>query len=520
MLNPAATLSVTREQALADVMKIELARDDLALFSEYMSTDTEGFAWYVAYKMHQLIAYELQQVLVYLMTGGKQGTQFLLVLTPPQHGKSALVSRFFPAFALGKMPNLRILEVSYGADLASENSRYVRNMILSSQYQAVFGEMSSSDEPVVLASDSKGAAAWDLAAPHRGGMIATGVGGAVPGRAKGLGLFDDPIKGEKEAQSQQIRDDAWDFYVASFRPRMIAGVMVMTHWHPDDPAGRVIKDMVLKRGGDKWKILMLPGIVEDGMFAKNKAEQKQKMAEGVYLPLRDPLGRAIGEVVCPELLSRTEMLKIRTTQGDRHFSALYQQNPYSKEGQKYKREWFSKVVTKLPEDVTILQIVRYWDKANSAGGDYSAGVLMAYCSDGYFYILDVERKQGTSRTRNQAMLKCAGDDRDQHGKVETWHQQDPGSAGKDSAESTNLVLVGFPAKFEPVTGDKETRSEGLEDAFEGGMVILLKGAWNEAFVDECVSFPRGKYDDQVDAASSAYNKLLEKIGKKRKSKVL
>ena len=515
---PSATLNVSREQALAEVMKIELAREDLAFFSEYMSTDADGFAWYTAYKMHQLIAYELQQVLLYLMSDGSEGTQFLLILTPPQHGKSALVSRFFPAFALGKMPNLRVLEVSYGADLASENSRYVRNMVLSDQYQAVFGKMSPSDEPVVLAADSKGAAAWDLAAPHRGGMIATGVGGAVPGRAKGIGLFDDPIKGEKEAQSQQIRDDAWDFYVASFRPRMRAGVMVMTHWHPDDPAGRVIKDMVLKPNGDKWKILMLPGIIEDGMFAANKEEQRIKMTEGVYLPLRDPLGRAVGEVVCPELLSRTEMLKIRSTQGDRHFSALYQQNPFSKEGQKYKREWF-KTVTKLPDGVTIKYILRYWDKANSAGGDYSAGVLMAYCSDGYFYILDVKRKQGTSHLRNQMMKERAQDDREQFGKVETWHQQDPGSAGKDSAEATNVTLVGFPAKFETVSGDKEARSDPLEDAFEGGMIFLLKGAWNEAFIEECVAFPRGRNDDQVDAASSAYSKLLEKIGNKRKSKI-
>ena len=70
-----------------------------------------------------------------------------------------------------------------------------------------------------------------------------------------------------------------------------------------------------------------------------------------------------------------------------------------------------------------------------------------------------------------------------------------------------------------MTGDKEARSDSLEDAFEGGMVILLKAAWNEAFIDECVAFPRGKNDDQVDAGASAYNKLLEKIGTHRKSKI-
>jgi predicted phage terminase large subunit-like protein len=514
-----ATLNVSRDEAFDDVKRILLAKDHLAHFSEFMSTDEDGLSWYMAYRMHQIMAYELEQVLLYVMTNGKEGTQFLLILMPPQHGKSTMVSRFFPAFALGKMPNLRILHVSYGADLASTNSRVVRNMVLSDKYQAVFGRYSPSDEPVVLASDSKAAAEWDLAAPHRGGMIATGIGGAIPGRPKGLGIFDDPIKGEKEAQSQQVRDDAWDFYVASYRPRLLAGVLPMTHWHPDDPAGRIIQDMISKPNGDKWKILMLPGIIEDGMFAANKEEQHKRMAEGVYLPLRDPLGRAVGEVVCPEILSKNEMMKIRSTMGDRHFTALYQQMPYSKEGQKYKREWF-KTVTKIPDDVTIKFIVRLWDKANSTKGDFTVGVLMAYCSDGFFYIIDVVRGQWSSYDRDQKMKKTAESDHEKYGKVYIWHQQDPGSAGKDSAEATNRLLMGYPAKFETVTGDKAARSEPLESAFQGALVFLLQGAWNEAFIVECVAFDNGNHDDQVDAASGAYNKLLEMIGMHRKSKIL
>ncbi len=517
---PAAQLNVSREEARAEVGKILLAREDLAFFSEYMSTDDDGIAWYVAYKMHQLISYELQKVLVYLMTDGQEGTQFLMILTPPQHGKTSLVSRYFPAFSLGKMPNLRIIEVSYGADLAVGNSRAVRNMIISNQYQSVFGKFSPSEEPIMLAGDSKAAAEWDLSAPYRGGMIATGVGGAVPGRAKGLGIWDDPIKGEKEAQSEAIREDAWDFYTSSFRVRMRAGVLVMTHWHPDDPAGRIIKDMISKPDGDKWKILVLPGIVDEGMFATSREEQRKKMMDGVYVPLRDPLGRSVGEVVCPEILSKGEMLKMRTTMGDRLFSALFQQLPYPKEGQKYKRDWF-RTVPKLPEGVTIRFVVRYFDKANSSSGDYTVGVLMAYCSDGYFYILDVVRGRWTSYEREQKMLKTAEADKEQYGSlVKTWHQQDPGSAGKDSAEATNRALMGFNAKFETMTGDKETRSEPLESAFQGGMVFLLQAAWNQDFIDEYVAFPRGGFDDQVDAGSSAYNKLLQMIGKKKESRVL
>lgn len=517
---PSATLNVSRDQARQEVGRILLAQERLDHFAQYMSTDADGFAWYVAYKMHQLIAYELEQVLLYLQTNGEMGTQFLMIMCPPQHGKSALVSRFFPAFALGKLPDLRVLEISYGADLASEHSRYVRNIILSSQYQAVFGKYSATDEPVILAADSKSAAAWDLAAPHRGGMIATGVGGAVPGRARGLVIWDDPIKGHKEALSQQTRDDAWEFYVSALRVRMLAGVLVMTHWNPDDPAGRIIKEQVTKPKGDKWKILMLPGIVEEGLFATSKEEQIKKMHEGVYLPMRDPLGRVVGDVLCPEILSKTEMMKIRETQQDFYFSSLYQQTPYPKDGQKYKREWF-RAIPKIPDGVKIKYIVRYWDKANSTRGDYTAGVLMAYCSDGFFYILDVVRVRGTSYERDQVIKKTAEADEKNYDKVFIWHQQDPGSAGKDSAEATNRLLMGFIAKFETVTGSKEDRSDPLESAFQGGLIFLLLGAWNVPFTDECVAFvgDGSGHDDQVDAASSAYNKLLEMIGMHRKSRI-
>ena len=95
--------------------------------------------------------------------------------------------------------------------------------------------------------------------------------------------------------------------------------------------------------------------------------------------------------------------------------------------------------------------------------------------------------------------------------AQLWHQQDPGGAGLDSARDTNKALAGLPAHFEPVTGDKETRADPWSSALEADNVRLLKGSWNQAFVDEHLSFPKGKNDDQVDAASSAYTKLTGEL---------
>lgn len=517
---PVTALSVSREELLTDVGQILTARESLAYFAEYMSMDADGIAWYTAYKVHQLIARELEKVLMYIETGGKKGTQFLIVLTPPQIGKSTLISRMFPAYAIGRMPNLRVLEISYGADLASEHSRFVRNLVLSDRYQSVFGKLSPSSEPVTLASDSKSAAAWDLAAPNRGGMIAAGVGGAVPGRAKGLVIWDDPIKGHKEAQSQDILNDAWDFYVSALRVRMTACVLVMTHWHSDDPAGRMMKEMMLKPNGDQYKIISLAQLIEEDMFARDKDDQRQRMLEGVYLPLRDPLKRKVGEVLCPELLSKSEVLKIREN-SEFYFSALHQQQPYPKDGQKYKREWFE-TVKKLPDDAKIKHIVRYWDKANSKRGDFTVGVLMCYCTNEFFYVLDVARIRDTSYGRNEFMKKVSAKDTETYGKVYIWHQQDPGQAGVDAAEATNRLLMGYPVFYETVTGNKESRSEDMESGFQGKFIKLIEGAWNDPFISECVAFngENKGHDDQVDAGSSAYHKLLAMIGKNRKSRIL
>jgi predicted phage terminase large subunit-like protein len=506
-----ALLQIKPDQYLEEASARMLASEDMASFGEYIYPD-----WYRAYDMHRYIAFYCEQVLKYLAGDTKNGIQNLMILTPPQHGKSVTVSNVFPAYALGKMPNLRILMGSYGADLSTDNSREVRNIVLSSAYQAVFGKFSASDEPVRVSSDSRATAKWDLAAPHRGGMIATGVGGAFTGRAKGLVILDDLIKDHRAAESQDARDDVWDWLKSSVVPRAKAMLLVMTHWHPDDPAGRFMKLMVTNPRAKQWTIIALPGFaLERDEYATSIEEQREKMLEGIYLPMKDPLDRDPGDVLCPAIMTREEMLTVKETSDDYFFSALYQQQPYSKEGQKYKREWFRKV-TKLPEGVKIIYLVRYWDKANSSKGDFTVGVLMAYCSDGLFYILDVARFRKTSGERDSSMKRISEADRNTYGKVYIWHQQDPGSAGKDSAEATNRLLMGFPVKYEPVSGDKEDRSDPLESAFQGGLVYLLQAAWNDAFVEECVAFPRGNHDDQVDAASSAYNKLLSMLRKIQK----
>jgi len=62
----------------------------------------------------------------------------LMIFQPPQTGKSELVSRRFPACALGRNPDIRILSASYSASLATDMSRDVQRIIDSDTYRQLF----------------------------------------------------------------------------------------------------------------------------------------------------------------------------------------------------------------------------------------------------------------------------------------------------------------------------------------------------------------------------------------------
>ncbi len=512
---PSTQITMTPREALDEKGLRKTARKNFLAYCQYVDPRYET-------PPHiQLLAAKLQQVALYIASGGKKGIGRLMIFMPPQHGKSQIASRNFPAWLLGLLPDSHIILTSYGESLATRHSRFIRDQIVADEYQAIFGTKSNKMVPVELSSDSRSTENWDLARPYRGGVKAAGVGGGITGLPAHLFIVDDPFKNREEAESESRRELVDDWYKSSSRTRLrpnAAVVIFHTRWHADDLAGRLMQRMMGDPLASQFEIICLPGLALES-YPATVEEQRKKMKEGIYLPLSDPLGRKPGEALCPQWYDKDFLMSTRADIGPYDFEALYQQAPYSKEGQRYKREWF-KVVTKIPDDVKIIFAFRYWDKANSIKGDYTAGVLMAYCSDGLFYILNVKRKQCTSYERDQMMKKTAEDDKSVYGKVYIRHQQDPGSAGKDSAEATNRLLIGFPVMFETVTGDKETRSEPMESAFQGGLICLLQGAWNETFIDECVSFPRGRYDDQVDAGSSCYSALLAKIGTKRESRIL
>ncbi|MEM4406551.1 MAG: phage terminase large subunit [Candidatus Methanomethylicaceae archaeon] len=421
--------------------------------NDWLRTVTPHYHWDWYYI--QYLCRELENV-------AEGRTSRLMVLMPPRHGKTALITVRFPVWLMERKQGLRVIVAAYNQTLANKFSRISRRI---AQMRLGLNETRKAVEE------------WETKTGcwYR----AVGVGGGITGMGADLIVVDDPVKSREEAQSTTYRERLWDWYTNDLYTRLEpegSVILVMTRWHEDDLAGRILKSST----GNSWKVVRLPALAEEN----------------------DPLKRAVGEPLNPLRYSAESLSEIRDVLGSWAFEALYQQHPVPIEGGLFRREWFSKFVRVSPSQVE--DRVRYWDKAATAGeGDYTVGVRMSK-AEGLYYIEDVTRGRWSPGERDRIIRQCA--ETDPPG-TKIWIEQEPGSSGIDSVQSLIRLLEGFSAHADRVTGSKHVRAEPFAAQAEAGNVVLVQGYWNSSFLDELLVFPNGKHDDQVDAASGAFSKL-------------
>jgi predicted phage terminase large subunit-like protein len=160
-----------------------------------------------------------------------------------------------------------------------------------------------------------------------------------------------------------------------------------------------------------------------------------------------------------------------------------------------------------------LDLVRAWDFASSIeqsnDPDYTVGVKMGRDPNtGLIYIIDVTRQRLSPAQREIKVKTTALLDGEE---TRIRIPQDPGGAGKFEAHHFASILQGYSVSIEPEQGTKERRADPFAAQCEHGLVKLVEGAWNRAFIDELCAFPNAAHDDQVDAASAAFRALLRRV---------
>lgn len=423
-------------------------------FGAWLREVTPTYSWRAPHLLH--LQAQLDKV-----TSGE--IDRLMIFLPPRHGKSECATVRYPVWRLENDPALTIIVGAYNKTLADTFSRKARR--IAKGRIALDNERQAADEWMTL----------------EGGVFrAAGVGTGVTGKGAKLIIIDDPVKSREEANSQAYRDRVWNWYRDDLYTRLEpngAIVLIMTRWHEDDLAGRILDS----EDADSWHVVNLPALAEEN----------------------DALGRAPGQALWPDRFDETDLERIRTVLGTPSFTALYQQRPTPPEGGMFKRHWFE-IVGAVPREASR---IRAWDKAGTEdGGDYTVGLLMAKDKQGIYYVEDVVRGQFSDLQRETIIQQTADMDRER-GTITIWLEQEPGSGGKDSAKITVRRLAGHTVKVERATGDKVTRAQPYAAQCEAENVKLVRGAWNAAYLAELTGFPYGTHDDQVDASSLAFNKL-------------
>jgi predicted phage terminase large subunit-like protein len=406
----------------------------------------------------------------------------LMCFWPPRHGKSEIVSRLFPAYLLYRAPGRWVGLASYAAELAYTLSRAARE-----HYRGAGGALAT-----------EGVEHWATTAG--GGMWAAGVGGPATGKGFDVGIVDDPLKNAEEAASATVRAKQRDWWQSTYYTRQEPGaalVIIQTRWHEDDLSGWLLA----QEGGDdepeRWHILNMPAIAEEPHAFPSTCS--------VEADARPP-----GAALCPERYPVDKLRRIEARIGSYFWAALYQQRPRPIEGALIRRDWLP-IVESAPAQA---RRVRYWDKAAStaAGAKRTAGVRLAVADDGAVYVEHVVMGKWSTGERRSVMLATAAADVAQCGRVNIGIEQEPGSSGLDSVSDEIRLLNAFSVFADRPTGDKDTRMLPFVAQAEAGNVRLVRGAWNQAYIDELTSIPFGTYRDQGDATAGAYNRLAQRSG--------
>jgi predicted phage terminase large subunit-like protein len=439
-----------------------MARESLYYYSRWMFLQRRNYPW-MRSPHHKVICDALTDVF-------EGRTKRLIINVPPRYSKTELAVVNFITWALGKVPDSEFIHTSYSGRLAVNNSWHAREMMAHPVYQEIFQTR--------LHPESGAKDEWRTT--DGGVMYATGAGGTITGygagkQRAGFGgaiIIDDPHKPD-EATSETMRENVIDWFQNTLESRKNSKdtpiVLIMQRLHENDLAGWLLAG----GNGEEWTHICLPAIQEDGTALwpeKHSIEDLRRMNEASQYV----------------------------------FAGQYLQRPAPLEGGIFKPDQI-KVIDAMPAET--IQWVRGWDLASTTDGDYTAGVKLGRLPDGRFVISDVVRVRVGPDERDAALVNTAALD---GRRTKQSIPQDPGQAGKTQVLYLTRALAGHTVISSPESGDKVTRAEPIAAQVNVGNVLMLRGDWNTALINELRVFPNGTNDDQVDGLSRAFAELIGK----------
>jgi predicted phage terminase large subunit-like protein len=411
-----------------------------------------------------------------------------VINVPPGTTKSTIFSVMSTGWCWTRMPSLRHIGASHTADLSLDLGGKARRIVNSEKYQAAFNlpneKYNIKANSVVPMKDQNVKSNFQNASG--GARYSVGAGGSVIGKHAHLITIDDPIDPQGALSEAAIKQtNEWIEETLSQRKvdkDVTLTILVMQRLHQIDPSGERLKKSKML----PVKHICLPAEKSPKI---NPPHLRRKYSGGLLDPKR------LNQKVLDEAL---------LTLGQYGKSCQYDQSPIPRGGGMFKTHKLH-LVPAAPVAAYFEKIVRFWDKAGTQdGGAFTAGIKMGIHKDGSFWVFNVRKGQWAADEREEAIKQTAI--ADGHG-VEIGVEQEGGSGGKESAESTVKRLAGFIAYARSPEGDKVWRADTFSGQVNVGNVYLVDGDWVNDYIQEMQYFPLSQYKDQIDASSGAFKEL-------------
>lgn len=431
-------------------------RTEAAPFNEWLVQAAPMLEWHwphLSYLSH------------YLNRVSKREIRRMMMFMPPRHAKSTTTSIYYPTYELERDPNERIVVATYGSTLAMKFSRRTRALVRARAKVELDPERQAVEDWLTRAG---------------GGLRAVGVGGGITGQGFDLLLIDDPVKGREEAESETMRERVWDWFTDDLWTRQepnAAVILLMTRWHHDDLAGRILENLQDYGGDNEWVVLNLPALCEGND------------------PPDYPVKREVGEALWPERFDEKTLLEYEKVMG-RSFYSLYQQRPAPESGDVFDIGWFAQRTGAFPQG----KRTQVWDTAQDTKdtNDFSALVEGLKGEDGNYYVAAFENSRLAFPDLARSVRNHQA--RSTHSSYGVELCIENKANGKPIRQE--LRTLGIPViEIDPGTNDKVVRAKSITHYCEGGLVVLVDapGNINDQLVNQLVTFPHGRYDDLVDA---------------------
>lgn len=178
----------------------------------------------------------------------------LLIEVPPQTGKTLTAVIGGSYWWLARNPQARIVIGSYGNSLAVDRGRDIKRLIDNHGHRHDISIMRGS------------ASVQDWRLTTGGGIRSVGVGAGITGHPADLVIIDDPHKSRAEVNQLGMRDKIWNWFSADITSRLAPDapiIVIMTPWHIDDLAGRLLSEQGRLSEGGMWDVIRMPAFCDD-----------------------------------------------------------------------------------------------------------------------------------------------------------------------------------------------------------------------------------------------------------------